>query len=366
MLSMIGAFRPNRHAPEGIARERDAQYFVTSIQRRGGSVMDRRTFVGGLLVLPLAAVAQQRTKLYHIGYLSPDVQPPQNYPIGDPFYEGLRALGYVEGQNIVVEWRYANGRFERLPELAAELVNLPVAVIVTEGPGPLRAAIDATKTIPIVMVGGSNDPVGDGLVASLARPGGNLTGLTVAVSSERFGKQLELLKEAIPGISRIAVWWDGDLALFHQLAAIPLESAAHKLGLALQSPVQVRDANAIDDAFARFKQQDADALFIFSVGHTFTNRARIAATALHNRLPTVSALKGFTAAGGLLSYGPDFDDVYRHAAGYVDRILKGAKAGDLAIELPRKYELVINVKTSRALGITIPKSLLVRADEVIQ
>jgi putative ABC transport system substrate-binding protein len=334
--------------------------------------VDRRAFVemlaGGMLAGQFTAEAQQRSTVYRIGYLSPDVppQPPQKYPVDDPFYEGLRALGYMEGRNIVVEWRYSNGRFERLQALAAELVNLPAAVIVTEGPLSLRAAIGATKTIPIVMVAGSQDPVGEGLVASLARPGGNLTGLAAFVSPERLGKQLELLKEALPSISRIAVWWDGDLTLFDRVVASSLESAAGKLGLALQSPVQVLDANAIDGAFARFKQQNADALLVFSVSHTHTNRTRIAAAALRHRLPTMSTIKELTTAGLLLSYGPDFRDIYRRAAEYVDRILKGAKPGDLPIELPRTFELVINLKTAKALGLAIPPSVLLRADEVIQ
>jgi len=331
--------------------------------------MDRRAVIGtiscGLLAVPLGAMAQPSTKIYRIGFLSSEAPPP-NDPIAAHFYKGLLALGYVEGQNIVVEWRYTDGRFERLPELAAELVDLRVAVIVADGPEPLRAVIGATKTIPIVMVAGSNDPVGDGLVASLARPGGNITGMTAAVSSERIAKQLELLKEAAPGISRIALWWDGDLALFHRGAAAPLEAAARKLGLEVQSPLVVCDANAIDDAFARFIQQHADALLVFAIRNTFIHRVRIATTALQNGLPTVAGFKEFTAAGVLLSYGPDYPEIYRHTAGYVERILKGAKPGDLPIELPRKYELAINVKTAKTLGLTIPQSLLVRADEVIQ
>jgi len=216
------------------------------------------------------------------------------------------------------------------------------------------------------MVASSSDPVGDGLVKSLARPGGNLTGLTYAVSSERFGKQLELLKEAAPGVSRIAVWWDMQMTIFQQSWAAPLEAAARKLGLQIQAPVQVLVRDGVEGAFAAMKQQRADAVLVVLGGPTFEYYADVTTMALRNRLPTLAALKQFTAAGGLLSYGPDLPAIYRRAASYVDRILKGTPPGDLPIELPTKYELAINLKTAKALGLTIPQSLLGRADQVIE
>jgi len=282
------------------------------------------------------------------------------------FVEALRALGYVEGQNLIIERRFAAGHLERLPDLAAELVRLPVDVIAVAGPTGVRAAMGATTRIPIVMIVGSVDPAGEGLVKSLARPGGNLTGSTYAVSPERFGKQLELLKEVAPGISRIAIYWDIQMTIFHQSWAVPLEAAARKLGLQIQAPVQVLARDGVEGAFATMKQQRADAVLIVLGGPTFEYYGDVAAMAVRNQLPTVATLKAFTAAGGLLSYGPDLPAIYRRAASYVDRILKGTPPGDLPIELPTKYELVINLKTAKALGLKIPQSLLLRADEVIQ
>ncbi len=216
------------------------------------------------------------------------------------------------------------------------------------------------------MLAASSDPVGEGLGASLARPGGNIAGLTYAVSPDRFGKQLELLKDAAPRISRVAVWWDLDMALFRQSWAAPLTTAARKLGLEVMEPVQVLNEEGIDSAFAAMRRQRADALLVAISGPTQSYRARVAATALRNRLPTVAAFREFTAEGGLLSYCPNFPEVYRRGAAYVDRILKGAKPGELPVELPSKYELVVNVKTANALGLTIPQALLLRADELIR
>jgi len=329
--------------------------------------MDRRRFIriaaGSLLGAAGAAAPQQRSSKYGIGVLTAGGK--QN-PGVDAFVEGLRALGYIEGQNLIIERRYASGHLERLPDLAAELVRMPVDVIVVAGPTPVRAAVSATTRIPIVMIVGSLDPVGEGLVKSLARPGGNLTGSTYAVSPERFGKQLELLKEAAPGISRIAIWWDIQMTIFHQSWAVPLETAARKLALQIQPPVQVLARDGVEGAFATMKQQRADAVLVVSGGPTFEYYKAVADTAVRNRLPTVAALKAFTAAGGLLSYGPDLPAIYRRAASYVDRILKGTPPGELPIELPTKYELAINLNTAKALGLTIPQSLLVRADEVIE
>jgi len=333
---------------------------------------DRRTFLramaGSALGAALPAEAQQPGRMYRIGVLEPGA-PPGRENVGqaaDPFTAGLRELGYAQGKNVVIERRFAEGRLERLPGFAAELVRLPVDVIVVAGPSPLRAATGATTRIPIVMIASSSDPVGEGLVASLARPGGNLTGLTFAVSPERFGKQLELLKAAAPRVERIAVWWDTDMPTFHQSWATPLDTAAHQLGLQILPPVQVLEQARVDDAFSTMKQQRADALLVVIAGATQNYRARVAEMAMSNRLPTVAAQKSFTQDGGLISYGPDFPAIYRRAATYVDKILKGANPGELPIELPTRYELFINLKTAMALGLTIPQSLLVRADEVIR
>ena len=334
--------------------------------------MDRRTFLnavaGSLIATPFAATAQQAGKTYRIGFLSPAAPPARGLGAEneESFAQGLRELGYVEHRNIVIERRYAEGPLERLPGLAAELVRLACDVIVVAGPGPVSAVRGATTRIPVVMVFGSADPVGEGLVASLARPDGNLTGLTYAVSPDRFGKQLELLKAAAPGVSRVAVWWDTDMALFQQTWATPLDTAARQLGLQVLPPVQVLDRARAEGAFASIKEQRADALLVVLAGPTRGYRGHVAELAVRNRLPTMAALKEFTRDGGLISYGPDLPAAYRRAASYVDRILKGANPGDLPIELPTKYELVINLKTAKALGLTIPRSLLLRADEVIQ
>ncbi len=334
-------------------------------------MMDRRTFIAvvasSLFIGPRIVGAQQVGRMNRIGFLSPGAPLDRgNIPQNEEFFtQGLRELGYVEHRNIVIERRYAEGRLERLPSLAAELVRLGVDVIVVPGPSPLPAVRGATTRIPIVMVASSGDPVGEGLVASLARPGGNLTGLTYAVSPERFGKQLELLKAAVPGVSRVAVWWDTDMALFHQTWATPLDTAARQLGLQVLPPVQVLEQTGADAAFATMKQQRADALLVVIAGATRGYTARVAELAVRNRLPTVAAQKSFTQDGGLISYGPDFPAINRRAATYVDKILKGANPGDLPIELPTKYELVINLKTAKALGLIIPQSVLVRADELI-
>jgi ABC-type uncharacterized transport system substrate-binding protein len=325
----------------------------------------RRAFVGALACGCLASTlvrAQPAAARRRVGYLSPGAP-----GVGTErwFFAGMRELGYVEGVNVVYERRYAQGRFERLPELAADLVRSGVEVIVIGGPIPLPAARAATTTIPIVMVASSSDPVGEGVVASLARPGGNVTGLTYAVSPERFAKQLELLKEAAPSTSRVAVWWDMELAMFHRSWEQPLELAARRLGLQIAPPVQVLEMEGIDRAFREITRQRADAILITMGGMTMSYRSHVADAAIRSRLPTMSAFKEFTQDGGLLSYGPDFPDVFRRGAGYVDRILKGAKAADLPVELPAKYELAVNLKTAKALGLAIPQSLLVRADNVI-
>jgi putative ABC transport system substrate-binding protein len=316
--------------------------------------------------------AQRAARVHRIGVLVPGNAPSGAGPtVGSPdlmggFLEGMRELGYTEGENIVFEWRFANGRLDRLPALAAELVRAPVAVILVAGPSPLRAAMDATKRTPIVMMAASSDPVAEGVAASLARPGGNVTGLTYAVTPERFGKQLELLRAAAPRVARIAVWWDSDLESFHRSWAVPLHEAARQLDVQVLAPVQVLQAGGVDPAFATLRQQGADALLVAIAGAANSYRARLATGAIENRLATMSAQRAFTREGGLISYGPDFRAIYRRAATYVDKILKGANAAELAIELPTYYELAINLKTAAALGLAIPQSLLLRADEVVQ
>ena len=234
------------------------------------------------------------------------------------------------------------------------------------GPQPLEAARKATKTIPLVMIASSSDPVAEGVALSLARPGGNITGLTYAVSSDRFGKQLELLKSAVGRIARVAVLWDLDLEMFRRFWAAPLADAGRMLGLEVQEPVRVTDAQGLPAAFALMKQRRADAILVATGGPLNAARARVGEFAIQYRLPTIAAFKALPRAGLLMSYGPDLPDIHRRAAGYVDRILKGARPGDLPIELPTKYELVINLKTAKALELTIPQTLLQRADEVIQ
>jgi putative ABC transport system substrate-binding protein len=334
--------------------------------------MDRRAFVNGiisssLLLQPLLSIAQQSQKLFRVGVLLAGARLARSddYQF-DAIAQGLRELGYIEGKNVVFERRWAGGSNERLAELATELVRLPVDVIVAQGPGGLHAAARATKTIPIVMVAGSGDPIAEGWAVSLARPGGNVTGLAYAVSPERFGKELELLKAAAPHISRIAVSWDLDQELYQRTVQPHLEGAARKLGLLIQSPVQITDAKSLDKAFATITEQRSDALIFLIAGRSYEHRERLAALAIANRLPNVAAFRFIPEAGGLMSYGPDTADMWRRAASYLDKIIRGAKPGELPIELPRRDELVINLRTAKALGLTIPRDLLLRADEVIQ
>jgi putative ABC transport system substrate-binding protein len=310
--------------------------------------------------------AQPTAKVHRVGFLSAGAKPSTPLPSLEAFENGLRDLGYVERQNLVIEWRFAGGAFSRLPDLAADLVRSGVDVIVVAGPGPIQAARAASTTVPIVMLAGSGDPVAEGLVASLARPGGNITGLTYAVSPERFGKQLELLGEAVGRLSRVTVLWDLDMDVYRRQWATPLSDAARRLGLQLQGPVQVRGPDQLDAAFAEMVAQKAEAVLIVMGGPAYQHRGRVAELAIRNRLPAVAAFKEFPQAGGLMSYGPDLPEVYRRGAAYVDRILRGAKPGDLPVEQPTKYELVVNLNTAKALGFVVPPSILARADHLIQ
>jgi putative ABC transport system substrate-binding protein len=275
----------------------------------------------------------------------------------------LKDLGWVEGQNIVIEWRFAGGRAERLPDLAAELVRLQVDLIVVPSTPPALAAKNATKTIPIVTVG-VGDPVGLGLVASLARPGGNITGLTGVVTPEIAGKQLELLKEAVPKVSRVAVLWN-PATPGNALALRETEIAARVLGVELQL-LEARSLNDFDSAFAAMTAKRAGALLVLGDVMFVTHRIRLAELVAKSRLPAMYGLREYVEAGGLMSYGPIASELFRRAATYVDKILKGAKPADLPVEQPTRFELVVNLKTAKALGLTIPQSVLIRADEVIR
>ena len=315
----------------------------------------RRTFLTGfsaLLVAPLAAAADQARKMFRVGILGSPGQLRQN----------LREVGYVEGQNLTLEWRDAQGKAERYGDLATELVRLKVDVLVASNPQAAIAAKKATPSIPIVMLH-TPDPVQLGLVASLGRPGGNITG-TTTLSADLSVKQLELLKEAFPPASRVAILWNPTNP-WHPLALKTAESAARSLVLQLHS-VGVRAPEELEAAFATITKNGADAVLVLSDPMTFFHRDRIADLATKRRLPTMHGVRGYVDAGGLISYWAHEADLLRRAASYVDRILKGAKPGDLPIEQPAKFEMVINLKTAKAVGLTIPPSLLLRADHVIE
>jgi len=328
--------------------------------------MDRRAFLGALvgsvLAGPLLTEAQEAGKIYRIGLLmTPPSRPGSAYRL--MFMAALRDLGYVEGRNLVIEVRSADNRPERLPALATELAQLNVDVIVTKGDGEVRAAKRATSTIPIVM-DPSGDPVAAGYIASLARPGGNVTGLSF-MSPDLSAKMLQVLKEAVPNIVRIAVLWNAanpvKLLDFNRT-----QRAAQALGLTVQS-IEVRSELEMETAFTAISGTRSDALLtlmddIFSPA-TFV---RIAAFAVKRRLPSILGEEQYATAGGLIAYGPSMRDLEPRAAAYIDKILKGAKPADLPVEQPTKFHLIINLKTAKALGLTIPPSLLQRADQVIE
>jgi len=316
-----------------------------------------------LLAAPLAADAQQAGKVYRIGYLGTEpVTAPAVAPVWGAFIEGLRELGWVEGQNITIELRFSEGKMERLPDLAAELVHLNVDLIVAAAARPPVAAKQATRTIPIVMTN-MGDPVGTGLVASLARPGGNVTGLSL-LTPELIGKQLELLKEIVPRLSRVAVLRN-PTSPTHPLSLREAEVAARSLGIQLEV-LEARGPDEFEMAFAAMTRKRAGALNVLGDGMFFLHRTRIAALAAKYRLPAIFAQRQHADAGGLMAYGSSLRDNFRRAATFVDKILKGAKPADLPVEQPTKFELVINLKTAKALGLTIPQSMFIRADEVIQ
>jgi putative tryptophan/tyrosine transport system substrate-binding protein len=313
----------------------------------------------GLLVAPLAANAQQPGKVYRIGFLSTDPPPA---PRWNALLDGLRERGYLEGQNLVFERRFSAGNAERFPELAAELVRLRVDLIIVPTAPAAIAARNATQTIPIVhptML----DPVGAGLVASLARPGGNLTGLSV-LAPELSGKGLELLQEVVPGMTRVAVLWNAA-----NPATAPVweetQTAARALGLLLHAQ-EVRDPQDFEGAFARTTQVRPEALLVLVDSLINMHHHHLVAFATQQHLPSMFTTREPVVAGGLMSYGPSIPDLYQRAATYVDKILKGAKPAELPVEQPMKFELVINLKTAKALGLTIPPTLLFQADEVIR
>ena len=330
--------------------------------------MNRRSFVstaaGALLVRAFPANAQPANKVPRIGVFHPGT--PASAPQSvEAFRQGLREHGYEEGKNIVVEHRYTETRSERVAEVAAEFVRLKVDVIVTSLDVATAAVKQQTQTIPIVMAI-SIDPVATGFVSSLAHPGGNVTGLST-MSPELAAKRLELLREAVPGLSRVAIMWNtnvpGNLLEYKEAG-----DAARSMRLQLQS-VEVTSVDAVDAferAFSALKAGGAEALIVAGSGLTSTNAGQIANLAMKHRLPSMVSSRDRVDAGGLMAYGPNLAELWRRAATYVDKILKGAKPGDLPIEQPTKFELIINLKTAKALGLTIPPSLLRRADDVIQ
>jgi len=317
-----------------------------------------------ILVAPFTSEAQQATKVHRIGWLNAGSPTSGPDPRLDTFRQGLRDLGYVECENLIIEHRYAEGSDERLRDLAAELVRLPVEVIVAGGSAATRAAQQATRTISIVMAS-SGDPVGLGFVASLARPGGNITGLSNLVA-ELPGKQLELLKEAVPQSARVAVLTNPPSPILGQAELENLAAAATALGVHLHV-VPLRSPDEVDGAFAALTQEGADALVV--LGEPLLLDRIIGAIvdrAAQHRLPAIYRWRSHVEAGGLMSYGPNQPAIWRRYAYYVDRILQGANPADLPVEQPTKFELVINLKTAQALGITIPPTLLFQADEVIR
>jgi len=328
--------------------------------------MDRRMFLsaltGSLLTAPRVARAQQAGKVYRIGLLGTvPLTNPGAARIWGGFFEGLQQLGYVEGRNIVIEGRYSEGRFERLPGLAAELVRLKVDVIVAATTTP-TAAKSVTSTIPIVMTNEA-DPVGSGLVASLAKPGGNVTGLTSRVT-DLVGKRLQLLKEVMPQLSRLAVLAN-PLDPDHRSALQEAQAVARTLKLRLEI-VEARSPTEVAGAVSAATKGQAGALFVLGGPMLFIEHARIVDLAAKGRLPVYGTQREYAESGGVLTYGILQRDNFRRAATYVDKILKGAKPADLPVEHPTKFELVINMKTAKALGLTIPQSLLQRADQVIE
>jgi putative ABC transport system substrate-binding protein len=326
----------------------------------------KRKIIGWLLATFLPGIispieAQQPAKRVHrIGVLLSEV--PSSFDArNQAFREGLHELGYVEGKNIIIDYRYAEGKLDRLPELATELVQLKADVFLVGGTAAATAAKQATSTIPIV-VGGAGDLVGAGLVASLAKPGGNLTGST-SISPDLSGKRLELLREVVPKASSVAVVWDSSPGQSPEVRSI--ETAARGIGVKLQ-PVELRDPKDFQNAYATMTKQQAGAVVIIQSSFTLGYRKHLVELAAKQRLPSICEQKEWTNDGCLMSYGPDLQYLWRRAAFFVDKILKGAKPADLPVEQPTKFEFVINLKTAKQIGLTIPPNVLARADKVIR
>ena len=328
-------------------------------------MISRRTFIGtvavGVLAGPLPARAQRAEKVWRIGYLDQG-SAAGNGPYFEAFRQGLRDLGWTEGKNITIEVRFAEGKTERLPALAAELARQRVDLIATASTPAALAAKQATSTIPIVM-GFVADPVGSGVVRSLARPGGNITGWTHQ-GLELRGKYLELLKEAVPDAIRFGVLWNPANPV-HHLSMGTIEAAARRLKVELY-PVGVQEPKEIEGAFSTLAGKRVDALVVFPDGMFIAQMSVIVGLAARRRLPAMYGVREYAEAGGLMSYGTNLLDMFRLSASFVDKILKGARPADLPVEQPTKFELIVNLKTANALGLTIPSALLQRADEIIQ
>ena len=326
-------------------------------------------FAFALLAAPLAAEAEPAGKVYRVGLIlttspvSEMAGPEPVHPLARAFVHGLRALGYVEGQNLILERRSAEGRFERFGDIVAELVRLKADVIVTVGDPMARVAKAVTPTVPIVMAS-SIDPVGEGIVQSFARPGGNITGLTTLVAADIEAKRLQLLREMVSGVSRVAVLASKEDKEWESPWGKSVRTAAQTLGVTLV--LAEFTPHRYTDAFALISRARAEALFVSVSAAAYADRGLIVDFATRTRLPSTFRFREPVELGGLMSYGNNAADAFRRAAGYVDKILKGAKPADLPIEQPTKFELVINLKTAKALGLTIPPSLLLRADQVIE
>jgi putative tryptophan/tyrosine transport system substrate-binding protein len=354
-------------APAAISRPRAKKNLPEDLRARTRSPMRRREFItllGSTAVgFPLAARAQQVGKIPRIGYLSPGSASPGPLAYHDEFQRGLRELGYVEGRNIVIEYRFADGKFDRLAALAAELVQLNVDVIVSVVTQASLAAKNATRTIPIVIVS-VGDPVGAGLVASLARPGANVTGNS-GMTTEVVGKSLGLFKQTVPKVSPMAVLWNPDNVVYQGQILRETEVAARSLGIQLEM-FEARGPDEFDRTFAEIASAGAASLLVLADPLFSAHTERIADFADKSRLPAMYGLREHAEAGGLMAYGPNYADLYRRAASYVDKILKGTKPADLPVEQPTKFEFVINLKTAKTLGLTIPPGVLAIADEVIE
>jgi putative ABC transport system substrate-binding protein len=328
--------------------------------------MRRREFItilGGAAVWPVGARSQGTGKVYRIGMLLPGTPAiAARNPRIQAFLQGLRELNWIDGQNVAIEWRYAEGQFQQLAPLAAELANIKVDVIVTAAAPAAKAAKEATSTIPVVILD-PGDPVGTGLVRSLARPGGNITGVT-SIAPDLAAKRLALLRETVPAIANVAVLFNAALPP-PEIAMTELQLAAQTLSLRVQS-VAVQGPKGLERAFATISNERAVGLIVFPDPLTFANQDAIANFALANKIPALFGAREFVAIGGLMSYGPSYPGMFRRGAYYVDRILKGANPADLPVEQPTRFELVINLRTAKALKLDIPPTLLARADEVIE